>query len=190
MTFDLAPRESLLVELVDSGGFAIGSATVDAAHRAPGRLHRAFSVLLIDPAGRLLLQRRSATKTRFPLRWANACCGHPEPGQAVTDAARKRLAEEISIRDVTLTDVGVYVYRAGDPATGRVEHEYDHVLLGRVEADEPLTPAPDEVADLRWLPAGEVPGAVAADPPAYAPWLAGVVETLAGRRGVERSGDR
>lgn len=189
MTSHLAPRESLLVELVEPTGLAVGSATVDAAHRPPGHLHRAFSVLLLDPAGRLLLQRRSAAKTRFPLRWANACCGHPAPGQAVTDAARERLVEEISIREATLIEVGVYLYRASDPVTGRVEHEYDHVLLGRVDADLPLLPDPNEVADLRWMPAEEVPVLVAADPSAYAPWLAGVLTTLAAHSGADRTAD-
>jgi isopentenyl-diphosphate delta-isomerase len=175
-------RETHLVELVDDAGHATGSATVDEAHRAPGRLHRAFSVLLIDPDGRLLLQRRSAAKTRFPLRWANACCGHPPPGRAVTDAARDRLAEEIGVRGVELTEIGVHLYRADDPATGRVEHEYDHVLLGRVDPGTPLTPDPAEVADLRWTPARDVPHAMTADPAAYAPWLAGVVATLGAPR--------
>jgi isopentenyl-diphosphate delta-isomerase len=178
-------REAHLVELVDDAGGAAGSATVDEAHRAPGRLHRAFSVLLVDAGGRLLLQRRSAAKTRFPLRWANACCGHPPPGRAVTDAARDRLAEEIGVRGVELTEIGVHLYRADDPATGRVEHEYDHVLLGRVDAGTPLNPDPAEVADLRWMPADDVPTAVAADPDAYAPWLAGVVARL-GEPGVVR----
>jgi isopentenyl-diphosphate delta-isomerase len=171
-------REAHLVELVDRAGRSVGSATVEAAHTAPGRLHRAFSVVLLDPAGRLLLQRRAAAKTRFPLRWANACCGHPAPGRTPVDAAAERLLEEIGLRGVALTEVGVYAYRAADPATGRVENEYDHVLLGRVDTDPALAPDPTEVADLRWVPAAEVPDALAADPSAYAPWLAGVVNTL------------
>jgi isopentenyl-diphosphate delta-isomerase len=100
----------------------------------------------------------------------------------VTDAARDRLAEEIGVRGVELTEIGVHLYRADDPATGRVEHEYDHVLLGRVDAGTPLTPDPAEVADLRWTPARDVPPAMSADPAAYAPWLAGVVATLGARR--------
>ncbi|MFD0820342.1 isopentenyl-diphosphate delta-isomerase, partial [Micromonospora zhanjiangensis] len=47
-------REEHLVELVDPDGLPVGADTVEAAHRRPGRLHRAFSVLLADPAGRLL----------------------------------------------------------------------------------------------------------------------------------------
>src|SRR5204862_7644009 len=57
-----------LVELVDGTGTPPGTATVEQAHEWPGVLHRAFSVLLFDPAGRTLLQRRAAAKTRFALR--------------------------------------------------------------------------------------------------------------------------
>jgi isopentenyl-diphosphate delta-isomerase len=177
-------REFEEVELVDDTGRPAGSATVDKAHRAPGQLHRAFSVLLLDPADRLLLQQRAAVKTRFPLRWANACCGHPRPGDAVTTAGARRLAEEIGVRDVALTEIGVYVYRAADPVTGRVEYEYDHVLLGRIEADHPVQPAPAEVAALRWVTPGELAAALADDPETYAPWLAGVIGRLAPPNGA------
>jgi isopentenyl-diphosphate delta-isomerase len=92
-------RESHVVELVDLSGRAIGAASVADAHRAPGQLHRAFSVFLRDPGnGRVLLQQRASVKTRFPLRWANSCCGHPLPGEDVTVAAQRRLAEELGIR--------------------------------------------------------------------------------------------
>jgi isopentenyl-diphosphate Delta-isomerase len=166
------------VELVDPAGRPTGSSTVDDAHQAPGRLHRAFSVVLVDPAGRLLLQRRSAAKTRFPLRWANTCCGHPAPGEPVTAAAARRLGEELSIVDPGLMTVGTFVYRADDPDTGRVEHEYDHVLLGRVDADLAVAPDPAEVDDLRWVQPAALATEMAERPALFAPWLAGVLRLL------------
>ncbi|MGI5212364.1 isopentenyl-diphosphate Delta-isomerase [Plantactinospora sp. CA-290183] len=173
-----ADRETHLVELVDETGSPIGSRTVDEAHRAPGLLHRAFSVLLVDPAGRVLLQRRAAVKTRFPLRWANTCCGHPAPGQPVETAAHRRLGEELGIGALPLTEIGVYLYRAEDPATGRVEYEYDHVLRGEFTPEDSVLPDPDEVADLRWVHPDELRAALAADPTGYAPWLGGVLRQL------------
>jgi isopentenyl-diphosphate delta-isomerase len=172
-------REAHLVELVDAEGVPVGSATVDEAHRAPGRLHRAFSVFLRDPHGRVLLQQRAAAKTRFPLRWANTCCGHPEPGEGIAVAAGRRLLEEIGVAGVELAEVGRYTYYAEDPATGRVEYEYDHVLLGDAPAGHPLLPDPDEVADTRWVAVAELRRAIAADPRSYAPWLAGITDCLA-----------
>jgi isopentenyl-diphosphate delta-isomerase len=176
-------REAQLVELVDDAGAPVGQSTVDEAHRVPGRLHRAFSVLLLDPDGRLLLQQRAAVKTRFPLRWANACCGHPGPGSAVTSAAGTRLAEELGVAPIPLDQIGIHLYRATDPVTGRVEHEYDHVLVGRVDADVPTAPDPAEVAATRWVPVPELLADLRAHPEAYAPWLPGVVALLPGDLG-------
>jgi isopentenyl-diphosphate Delta-isomerase len=184
----MTARESHDVELVSVTGEAIGSATVSDAHRAPGMLHRAFSVFLRDPAnGRVLLQQRAAVKTRFPLLWANTCCGHPLPGEDVTVAAQRRLSEELGLRGgVALAPVGVYTYRAEDPGTGRVEHEYDHVLLGDLPARSRATPDPAEVADIRWVTVPELLAGLAENPSSYAPWLAGVTACLTASAAHER----
>ncbi|RZU72666.1 isopentenyl-diphosphate delta-isomerase [Micromonospora kangleipakensis] len=174
----MTAREEHLVELVDDTGRPLGETTVAAAHQPPGRLHRAFSVLLVDPDGRVLLQRRATIKTRFPLRWANSCCGHPLPGQSLVEAANRRLREELGVEPVALTEIGVYVYYAEDPATGRVEFEYDHVLRADVPAELPTLPDPDEVAELRWVDPAELEADLDVDPRAYAPWLGGVVNRL------------
>ena len=94
-------------------------------------------------------------------------------------AAARRMTEEIGVSGVPLTEVGVYSYYAEDPATGRVEYEYDHVLVGDVPADLTTRVDPDEVAQLRWTSIKELRAAVEADPRAYAPWLAGVTDVLA-----------
>ena len=52
---------------------AVGAGEKQAVHSA-GLLHRAFSVFLLDPRGRLLLQRRAISKYHFAGRWSNACC--------------------------------------------------------------------------------------------------------------------
>jgi isopentenyl-diphosphate Delta-isomerase len=171
-------REALLVELVDGAGNPIGAGTVAQAHTAPGQLHRAFSVLLYDDAGRTLLQRRAPGKTRFASRWSNACCGHPAPGQAVGAAAADRLTAELGLA-ATLDEVGVFSYRASDPASGRVEHEWDHVLVGRVRAVVAVAPDPAEVSEYAWVAPDRLDAALAADPDAYTPWLAGVLRTAA-----------
>ncbi|MFG2036962.1 isopentenyl-diphosphate Delta-isomerase [Dactylosporangium sp. NPDC048998] len=168
-------REQHLVELVGTDGTPIGETTVDQAHRAPGQLHRAFSVLLVSPDGKLLLQQRAAVKTRFPLRWANACCGHPGPGEAVVEAAGRRLVEELGVTAVPLREVGVYVYQAGDPDTGRIEFEYDHVLVGDYSGN-PADVDPGEVAAVEWVDPAELEQLIARFPHSYAPWLAGVLE--------------
>ncbi len=60
-----------------------------------GLLHRAFSIFIFDPDGRMLLQQRAEGKYHGGLLWTNACCSHPFPGEQVEDAAVRRLREEM-----------------------------------------------------------------------------------------------
>ena len=153
------------VVLVDGAGVPTGVADKLAVHEAPGRLHLAFSVVLYRPDGRVLLQQRAAAKYHFPLTWANSCCSHPRPGEDIVESAELRVKDELGL-ECRLRDVATFTYRALCPVSGLVEHEFDHVLVGVVEAD----PAPDpaEVARVRWL----VPAEVLEVPPAdSAPWL-------------------
>jgi isopentenyl-diphosphate Delta-isomerase len=184
-----ADREQLPVELVDRAGRPLGTCSVRAAHSPPGRLHRAFSVVLYDPAGRVLLQQRAAAKTRFARRWSNACCGHPAPGQDVAAAAMTRLAAELGItaaQITPLTEAGVFRYRADDAATRHVEYEWDHVLVATLTTG--VTAADDsEVREVRWASPQPLAGEIAARPADFAPWLAGVLG-LAGQ--VNREGPR
>lgn len=171
----MTDRETHLVELVGEDGAAAGSATVTVAHSGEGQLHRAFSVLILDGEGRFLLQQRAAVKTRFAGRWGNACCGHPAPGEDLCAAAEKRLAEELGLRWVALTPVGVHLYRADDPVTGRVEHEYDHVLVGRIGPDASMRPDPAEVGELRWITVDDLRKGLDEENDRYVPWLSGVL---------------
>jgi isopentenyl-diphosphate Delta-isomerase len=181
-----ADREELLVELVDRAGRALGTCPVRQAHTPPGRLHRAFSVVLYDPAGHVLLQQRSAAKTRFALRWSNACCGHPAPGQELTAAATTRLAEELGItaaQITPLTEAGVLRYRADDAATKYVEYEWDHVFVATLTTGAPAADE-SEVREVRWASPGPLAAEIAARPADFTPWLAGVLD-LAGKFGEE-----
>jgi isopentenyl-diphosphate delta-isomerase len=168
-------RESHLVELVDPSGAPLGSATVAQAHTAPGLLHRAFSVLLMDSIGRVLLQQRAATKTRFANAWANTCCGHPAPGVASIPAAVARLRAELGIEAPALHERGTFIYHAHDPASGRVEHEYDHVLIGTLETPITLTLDPTEVANIQWIEAEALGPQLTKKPGYFAPWLPAVL---------------
>ena len=133
---------------------------------------------LFDADGRMLLQRRAAVKTRFALRWANSCCGHPAPGQDLAAEARARLIDEMGIGEgIDLSDVGSFVYQASDAATGRVEYEWDHVLVGRADGAD-VRPNPAEVGEYEWVAPRDLAAALVRDPDAYSPWLPLVLRTL------------
>jgi len=179
-----AHREEMLVELVDQAGTTTGACTVAEAHAPPGRRHRAFSLVLLDQDGRVLLQQRAAIKTRFPLRWSNTCCGHPAPGEDVTAAAVARLADELGITAGQITaptEVGAFHYHAADAATGRVEDEWDHVLIASLSpAGDAIAPNENEVCDHRWAFPDALRAEIDADQDAYTPWLPAVLALATG----------
>jgi isopentenyl-diphosphate delta-isomerase len=161
------------VVLVDEHDKEIGLAPKLDAHRT-GELHRAFSVMLIDAGNRVLLQRRAFAKYHSGGRWANTCCGHPRAGESVVDAAERRLTEEMGIA-CELKAAGSFIYRA-DVGSGLIEHELDHLLIGRFDG-EPV-PTTSEVVEWRWSSLAEVRSDLAARPDAYAAWFPDALNAL------------
>ena len=164
------PERSEVV-LVSEAGRVLGTASKLDAHEAPGQLHLAFSAFVFNESGEMLLQRRAVSKYHFGGIWANACCSHPEPGEELLESAERRLAEELGL-EASLVEAGTFVYRALDPASGRVEHELDHVLVGVVSATAAagLVPDPEEVDDVAWVQPADVAGA--GSERGFAPWFA------------------
>ena len=160
------------VTLVDAENHVLGACGKLAAHRE-GKLHRAFSILITNPDGELLLQRRAARKYHFANRWSNACCGHPRPGEPTPAAARRRLAEELGFT-VPLTQVATFPYFAEDAVSGLVENEYLHVFHG-VFTGQPA-PNPDEVGACRWMRPARIWRGLAARPDWFTPWFALLTE--------------
>lgn len=167
------------VELVDEAGATVGVAPKLEAHRPPGRLHRAFSVVVFTPDGRVVLQRRAAGKYHFAGRWSNTCCSHPRPGQPVEEAAARRLSEEMGLWCPLLV-AGSFRYEATDPVSGLVERELDVVLVGTCEG----RPAPDpaEVAEVRVATLSWVRADLETRPSRYTPWLASALTVAEGGR--------
>lgn len=159
------------VQLTSPDGKTVGYATKLDAHRGKGMLHRAISVLLRDASGNVLLQRRATGKYHFGGRWANTCCSHPYGDETPSDAAARALREEMRI-ECTVTQVGTFVYRASDPASGLTEWEYDHVFVGTHDGE--VNPNSDEVAEAQWF-ALDAAMALSRDPDRAAPWLAYVL---------------
>lgn len=155
------------IVLVNEQDQEIGSEEKLAVHQA-GLLHRAFSVFLWRE-GQLLLQKRAEGKYHSGGLWANTCCSHPRPGEDTIAAARRRLREECGIVGTELWEAFRFTYRA-EFTNGLVEHELDHVLLGRYPDGE-LSPDPSEIAELRWWDLDEVEAALRERPDDFAAWF-------------------
>jgi len=161
-------RDDELV-LVDGLDRQIGTATKWRAHME-GLLHRAFSVVLFRDAGagpELLLSQRAKGKYHSAGLWANSCCSHPRAGEQVMDAAYRRVHEELGCEAEALRELSAFVYRA-EFENGLVEHEYDHVLVGRC-VGEPK-PDPTEVGAIRWITPDALAVELAERPECFSAW--------------------
>jgi len=148
-----------VVLLVSPLDVPLGTCSKLQAH-VEGRLHRAFSVFLTDGAGNILLQRRAATKYHSGGLWTNACCSHPV-GDVLADA-KLRLVEELGV-EAQIKEIGHFVYRHVFD-NGMTEYEFDHVLLGQISRDTPLSPDPAEADAVEWIAADELSGSSPSPP--------------------------
>lgn len=154
------------VILVDQADRPLGVADKLLAHQQ-GQLHRAFSVLIHDGAGNVLLQRRAPGKYHSGGLWTNACCGHPRPGEPTDAAATRRLAEEMGFA-CELRPLRQLVYRA-DVGSDLTEHEYVHVFGGCWTGA--VNPDPEEADSYAWRPLSGLHSEVTAKPEQFTAWF-------------------
>jgi len=160
-----APTDEPLI-LIDEGNRAIGTAGKEAVHRA-GMLHRAFSIFMVDERGRILLQQRSPRKYHSGGLWANSCCGHPRPGERTLTAARRRLNEELGIRDPLI--FGFLARYRADLDHGMQENELVYVYFGRLRSV--TKPDPAEIARVELLSLREIERRIRAKPGTFTYWM-------------------
>lgn len=158
------------VTLLAEDGTAVGILPKSEVHTTDTPLHLAFSCYVQDREGRLLVTRRALGKRTWPGVWTNSFCGHPQPGEDMTDAVRRRGSDELGIQ---VTEIRLalpdYRYRAVD-ASGIVENEVCPVHVAVV--DEQPSANPDEVAEWEWVDVDDLLAAVVRTPFAFSPWLA------------------
>ncbi len=159
------------VILVDGKDRALGRGSKLDVHRR-GELHRAFSIIVRNSSGEMLLQKRAEGKYHSGGLWTNTCCGHPRPGEATDAAASRRLEEEMGFRCV-LSPLGALQYRA-ELDNGMIEHEFVHVYAGIY--DGTVYPDPNEAADYTWRPLDAIRADITASPARFSFWFRRYVE--------------
>ncbi|GIV37808.1 MAG: isopentenyl-diphosphate Delta-isomerase [Cyclobacteriaceae bacterium] len=154
------------VILVDPHDRQTGTMEKLEAHRQ-GLLHRAFSVVILNSKGELLLQKRAPHKYHCAGLWSNTCCSHPRPCESTAEAARRRLKEEMGI-DLEPRFVYSFIYKA-NLDNHLTEHEVDHVFTGRFDGIPEANPA--EVAAWRFVSLNSMYAEVIHNPERFTPWL-------------------
>lgn len=154
------------VILVDENDQVLGTMEKLLAHQE-GRLHRAFSVLIFNDKGQMLIHKRAADKYHCGGLWTNACCSHPRLNEGLIKAGKRRLLEEMGF--VTdLEHVGSFIYKIHFD-NGLYEHELDHLLIGCYS--EPPSPNKDEVEDWKYVEMEELLKDIDNNPEKFTFWF-------------------
>src|SRR5258707_10584971 len=124
---DVAADSEALI-LVDEADREVGHLSKAECHHGRGILHRAFSLLIFNGDGELLLQQRAASKRLWPLYWSNSCCSHPRRAESMETAIHRRLREELGVR-CRLEFLFKFQYQAQFDAAG-AEQELCSVFIG------------------------------------------------------------
>ncbi|MBC2839155.1 isopentenyl-diphosphate Delta-isomerase [Robiginitalea sp. SC105] len=154
------------VILVNEQDEVLGTMPKMEAHEK-ARLHRAFSVFILNEKGETMLQQRAAHKYHSPLLWTNTCCSHQRVGETNIGAGKRRLMEEMGFK-TDLQDLFSFIYKAPFD-NGLTEHELDHVLLGYFDGEPQLNP--DEVAAWKWMRLEDIREDMRTHPDRYTAWF-------------------
>lgn len=154
------------VILVDTEDNETGTMDKMEAHKQ-GVLHRAFSILLFDASGKMLLQKRSMNKYHSSGLWSNTCCSHPIPGESLEIATRRRLREEMGI-DMQPAYSHTFIYKA-QLDKDLIEHELDHVFVGSFKGEPNINRT--EVEDWKWVDLAWLREDMLKNPQTYTVWF-------------------
>ncbi|MGE0495604.1 MAG: NUDIX hydrolase [Vulcanimicrobiota bacterium] len=135
------------VDLIDNDNRVVGQAP-RAIVRRHNMLHRGIGVLCLDPAGRVYVHQRTATKDLFPSHFDMFVGGVVGAGEDYLEAARREVEEELGVTE------------------GKLEHLFDHLYLGpenrswirlyQVVWAGPIRCQPEEIVWGDWMSPGEV----------------------------------
>jgi isopentenyl-diphosphate delta-isomerase len=154
------------VILVDANDNAIGTMEKMEAHEK-GLLHRAFSVLIFNSKGELLIQKRASTKYHSGGLWTNTCCSHPTPQESIEQAAKRRLKEEMGI-EAEPTFTYKFIYKT-DLDKNLIEYEVDHVLTAQFDGEPKVNE--NEVEDWKYVSLKELQRDAQDNPHLYTEWF-------------------
>jgi len=152
------------VILVDKEDKEIGFEEKSKVHKK-GLLHRAFSILIFNQKGEILIQKRAKRKS-FPRLWSNTCCSHPRPKEDLLKAAKRRLKEEMGF-ETELFEIFSFKYKA--QWKNYIENEIDHVFYGKFEGSLKINKK--EVESFKWMKIKNLKKDIAKNPQKYTPWF-------------------
>ena len=164
------------VILVDENDNPIGSEEKVKCHLPNGKLHRAFTALLFDNEGRLVLTRRAKEKMLWPNDWDGTFASHPREGETYVSSGERRMPEELGISG-TLDYLHKFEYHVPYREVGS-ENEICGTLIGVIDKNTELKEIEGEIDEIKWISAKELLVELKSNPEIYCPWMLIALELL------------
>ena len=157
------------VILVDGNDNPIGSEEKVKCHLPNGKLHRAFTALLFDENGRLVLTRRAKEKMLWPEDWDGTVASHPREGETYTSSAERRMPEELGV-SCNMDYLLKFEYHVPYKDIGS-ENEICGTLIGIVDKSTKFKIVEDEIDQIKWVSVNELLSEIKNNPKIYCPWM-------------------
>ncbi len=168
------PEEFII--LVDENDNPIGSEEKIKCHLPNGKLHRAFTALLLDKNGRLVLTRRSKEKMLWPNDWDGTFASHPRKSETYVSSGERRMPEELGITG-TLDYLHKFEYHVPYKDVGS-ENEICGTLIGIIDESTELKEIEGEIDEIKWITSKELIVELKKNPQIYCPWMLIALELL------------
>jgi len=157
------------VILVDENDNPIGTEEKVKCHLPNGKLHRAFTALLFDKNGRLVLTRRAKGKMLWPEDWDGTFASHPRESETYVSSGERRMPEELGIEG-KLDYLHKFEYHVPYKDVGS-ENEVCGTLIGVIDEDTELKEIEGEIDEIKWISAEELISEIKTNPKIYCPWM-------------------
>ncbi|MDH5430452.1 MAG: isopentenyl-diphosphate Delta-isomerase [Nitrosopumilus sp.] len=164
------------VILVDENDNPIGTEEKVKCHLPNGKLHRAFTALLFDKEGRLVLTRRAKEKMLWPNDWDGTFASHPRESETYVSSGERRMPEELGINS-TLDYLHKFEYHVPYKKVGS-ENEICGTLIGVIDKSTELKEIEGEIDEIKWISSKELLVELKTNPEIYCPWMLIALELL------------
>ena len=144
------PEEQL--EIVNEKGEVVGLGLRSEIHGNPSLIHRVVHVLVFNPEGRLLLQKRSLRKDVAPGKWDTSVGGHVGVGEELSLSARREMEEELGIAPPEIEYL--YAYTHTNPYETELVTTYRCTYSGVIRFNR------EEIDEVRFWSVEEIKGAM------------------------------
>ena len=162
--------------LVNEKDEPIGTEEKVKCHLPQGILHRAFTALLFDKNGNLVLTRRAKEKMLWPNDWDGTFASHPRESETYVSSGERRMPEELGIH-CKLDYLFKFEYHVPYKDVGS-ENEICGTLIGIVDDPSKIRKIEGEIDEIKLISSNDLLSELEKTPQIYCPWMIIALELL------------